>query len=309
MFLMTVVFTAVVSLALAPTLTARPGGEGSGTQEYDCGGSCHEVQGTLSLFMWASNTSPTSGSSVKVVVNVSGTASDAILGVMIVASKSPSPSSLPSSAGWTIVETPSGVSTDNYYEIGNYAGSTSMSWTLNAPSAPGIYTLFARVMHGLQTSTTPSFEDSADGIVFVVGSPPSSGGPLVVITSVTSNEVLQGTVQVDATVITNKTVSYAVLRLGDEVIGNLTSEPFTWTINTDQFVDGDYMLNVTVADSNGARGYSQIQVSVGNAVINQELVAWVWTMVAGIIAILAWVGILIVVVLMIRHRTMRAGGK
>jgi len=116
-------------------------------------------------------------------------------------------------------------------------------------------------------------------------------------------------VQVDATVITNKTVSYAVLRLGDEVIGNLTSEPFTWTINTDQFVDGDYMLNVTVADSNGARGYSQIQVSVGNAVINQELVAWVWTMVAGIIAILAWVGILIVVVLMIRHRTMRAGGK
>ena len=306
---MTLAAIAIVSLALAPTLTARPDGEGSGTQEYDCGGSCHEVQGPLTLSMWASDTTPTSGSSVTVVVNVSGTGSDPILGVMIVASKSPSPSSLPSSAGWTIVEAPSGPSADNYNEIRNYAGSTSMSWTLHAPSTPGIYTLFARVMHGDPTTTNPSFEDSAEGVVFVVGTPSTTGGPVAVITSVTDNEVLHGTVQVDVTVVSNKTISYAILRLGDEVIGNLTSAPFTWTINTDQFVDGDYVLNVTVADSDGARGYNQLDVSVSNAVINQELVDWVWTMVAGCIAILAWVGILIVVVLMIRRRTMRAGGK
>lgn len=306
---MTVAAIAVASLVVAPTLTAHPGGEGGpGTNQY-CGTSCHEIQGPLALSMWASDTSPTPGSSVTVMVNVSGTGSDTMLGVMIVAAKSSTPSSLPSSAGWTIVQDPDGPSSYNYYEISNYAGSVSMSWTLQSPSTPGIYTLFARVMHGDPVETIPYFEDSPDGIVFLVGSPPASGGPAVVITSVSNNDVLQGTVDVDVSAVSNKTLQYAVLRLGDTVIGNLTSLPYKWTINTDQFTDGDYLLNVTVADSDGALGYAQIHVSISNAVINRELVAWVWTMVAGSIAILAWVGILIVVVLMIRRRTMRAGGK
>ena len=309
MFLIAAVSLTIIAVALSPGLSAHPGGEDPGIQEYNCGGSCHDIQGALVLTMWASSTSPTISSEVTVMVNVSGTSSDAILGVMLVASKSPSPSSLPTSAGWTILEDASGPSADNYYEIKNYAGSTSMHWKLKAPSTTGIYTLFARAMHGDSTATTPYFEDTADGVVFLVGTPPPAGKPVVVISSVSDGDNLKGTVQVEATVISNKTVAYAVLRLGDTVIGNLTSAPFRWTVNTEQFADGDYALNVTVADADGGRGYGQINVSISNAAINKELVDWVWTMAAGSIAILAWIGIMIVVALMVRRRTMKAGGK
>lgn len=300
-----------ISLALSPTLSARPGGEDSGIQEYDCGGSCHEIQGSAVLTMWASSTSPTISSDVTVIVNVTGGEAAGILGVMLVASKSPSPSSIPMNAGWTMVQDPGGTSTNNYFEIKTYAGSTSMQWTLKAPSTPGIYTLFARAMHGSATDTVPYFEDYADGIVFLVGNPVPSGTPVVVITSVTQGETLRGTVQVDVEVVSssNKTTSYAVLKLGDTIISNLTSEPFSWTINTDQFADGDYALNVTVADSDGVRGYKQISVTIDNSAISKELIDWVWTMVAGSVAILAWIGIMIVVALMIRRRTMKAGEK
>ncbi len=310
LFLLVAVSLAVIMVALSPTLSARPGGENSGIQEYDCGGSCHEIQGTAVLTMWASNISPTISSDVTVMVNVTGGEAQGKFGVMLVASKSPSPSSLPSNAGWTIVEDTSGPSANNYYEISSYAGSTSMVWKLKAPSTVGIYALFARAMHGDATATTPFFEDITDGIIFLVGSPSTSGGPVVVITSVTEGDTLKGTVDVDATVIpANKTIAYAVLKLGDTIIGNLTSAPYKWTINTDQFADGDYTLNVTVENSDGERGYKQLNVSISNAAISRELVDWVWTMVAGTIAILAWIGILIVVALMIRRRMVKVGGK
>ena len=128
-FLLAVVGLTAFSV-LVPTLSAHPGGEGPGIQQYDCGdpgGSCHDVQGGAVLTMWASSTSPTIASEVTVIVNVTGGEAQGTLGVMLVASKSPSTSSLPSEAGWTIIQDPSGSSANNYYEVTDYAGSTSMT--------------------------------------------------------------------------------------------------------------------------------------------------------------------------------------
>ena len=299
---------AVLLVAMAPAFSARPNGVGSGTEQYDCGGSCHETAGSASLSMWASNITPAPGGPVKVLVNASGgQVSDQIFGIMIVSERSPVPSSVPSSDGWTITQDPSGTATHNYYESTTYSGSTTMQWLLTAPSTPGIYTLYARAMHGL--NNVGYYEDYVAGVTFVVGNIGGATGiPVVVITSPQAEETVSGTVTVTAEVISNKTILYATLRLSGNIIGNSSSAPFTWIIDSDQYKDGGYALNVTVVDSEGQVGYKQETITISNAGTTHTLLGWVWTMAAGSIAILAWMGTLIVVALMIRRRHMLKGG-
>ena len=241
------------------------------------------------------------------IVNVTGGQATNVMGAMIVSALSPVASSIPTNAGWTIVQDPSATqSTDNYYEDHTYAGSISMEWKLKAPSTEGIYTLYARAMHG---GGAEYYEDYVQGLVFTVGGATLPTTPKVVISSVTQDETLEGTVTVDVTVLSNKSIAYTVLRLGSTVIGNDTSEPYSFTLDTKQFADGPYKLNVTAVDSEGNHGYKEIDVSISNSGENEQLIAWVWTMAAGTIAILAWIGIFIVIALMIRRRTVKGGVK
>jgi hypothetical protein len=257
--------------------------------------------------MGASNLNPEKSASVTVTVNVSGSQSGEILGVMIISALSPVPESVPTAAGWTITSDPGGAPGVNYYEIRNYAGQTSMTWTLTAPSANGVYTLYARVMHG---GGAEYAGDYTAGLSFVVGSSGTPGVPNVIITSPLAEETVKGTVTVNANIPSTTPVAYAVLRFDGVEIGNKTSAPYSWQIDTRTYPDGDHVVNVTAVDEAGHVGYKELTMTIDNARVNEQLLSWIWTMAAGTIAIVAWTGVLVVIALMIRRRhIMKAGGK
>lgn len=303
---------ALVLAAVSAPLSAFQGGVGDGTVEYNCGGSCHSNQGSAVLSMWASTLTPLADTDVTVIINASGgqAVSDGILGIMLVSDLVADATSLPTNAGWTIVSDPSSLGTTyNYYENHTYTGTGSFEWKLKAPQVPGDYKLYARSMHG---GGTEYYEDFATGLSFDVDVPVVIGPPLVFISTVTVNEVLKDTVKVNVTVITNNTTVVKVqLRLNDTIIGNKTTGPYTFTIDTTKFSDGFYLLNATATDFEGRMGYRQIPVTIRNAATpaTEQLVSWVWTLVAGSIAILAWIGIMIVIALMVRRRAVGKGGK
>lgn len=293
-------------VAIASPLTARPGGVASGTEEYDCGGSCHDKTSSAVIAMSASNlTVPTNGT-VTVTVDVSGSQSGSILGVMIVSSLSPIPESIPGNAGWNITADPSGTTTYNYYEATNYAGSATLEWTLRAPSTSGVYPLFARVMHGGGQAYAV---DDVSGLSFVVGNAGSLGAPTVMITSPVANEETKGIVTVDANIPSNQPIAYATLTVDGVLIGNKSSAPYSWTIDTNTYADGTHVINITAVDTMGNHGYKQVTVTFNNAGSSKEILAWLWTMAAGSIAIVAWVGVLIVAALVIRKRHIEKVGK
>ncbi len=132
-----------------PAIQGFPGGRGSGTEEYDCGGSCHTNPSSATITMWSPSLAIDPGDTVNITVNVSG-GQQTIgqpLGVMIVSALDTT-SSLPSDAGWTILSDPGGLTAYNYYETSSYTGSVTWVWELTAPSTPGPHILYARAMHG-----------------------------------------------------------------------------------------------------------------------------------------------------------------
>ena len=302
--LLTIICLSLVTVALTPSLLATPGGVSSSSQEYDCGGSCHTSPSTATITMWASTHQIAPGGALDVIVNVSGGQAVDILGVMIVSVKSPVPASIPAANGWVIRSDPGGNSF-NYYESTTYSGSVSLRWQMIAPSITGSYTLYARAMHGGGAAYS---EDYSPGLAFLVGSINPSV-PNVLMTAPVDGATVKGVVHVEATIIDNDSMKYVVLRLDGVEIANKSSGPFTWSLESTIYKDGVHTLNVTAVDVNGKVGYHQITMTIGNAALNNALFSWVWTMAAGTVAILAWVGVLMVVALVIRKRHIEGGLK
>jgi hypothetical protein len=186
-----------------------------------------------------------------------------------------------------------------------------MIWTLTAPQQAGTYNLYARVMHGSPSgaSEVEYAKDYIDGLSFAVGSAVPPGIPNVIVTSPTDGSTVEGSITVNANIPSSQPVAYAILRLDGVEIGNKSAAPFAWTIDTRAYADGDHVLNITAVDTVGNVGYKQVTVNVDNAATNTELLSWVWTMAAGSIAIVAWIGVMIVVALMIRRRHTLKEGK
>jgi len=307
--LLTIICLSIVIVTLAPSLLASPGGVTNGgvnnsNQKYDCGGSCHNAPSTASITMWASTQQVAPGGPLDVIVNVSGGQAVDILGVMIVSIKSPVPASIPTVDGWVIRSDPGG-HTFNYYETTTYSGSASMRWQLNAPTTTGHYTLHARIMHG---GGAEYAADSTAGVTFLVGNT-STTGPTVIVTAPATGSTVKGVVSVEATILDNASMRYVVLKLDGVEISNKTNGPFNWSLESTIYKDGEHTLNVTAVDVNGKVGYQQITITISNAALKSGLLAWVWTMAAGTVAILAWVGVLMVVALMIRKRHLEGGLK
>lgn len=308
--LLTIACLSTILFLVSPGLSARPNGVGSGVEEYDCGGSCHDKASTAVMSMTSSNLTPAKGASITVTVNVSGSQSGLILGVMIVSSLSPVPASTPSASGWVITADPAGDPDNNYYEMTNYAGLASLTWTVTAPSTDGTYTLYARVMHGASGSSTVEYaEDYKSGLSFAVGSTGTPGYPDVIITSPLAGEAVKGSVTVNANIPSSLPIAYASIRLDGTEIGNKTTTPFSWDIDTRAYADGNHIVNITAVDTAGHAGYQEVTMKIDNSAVNEEMIAWIWTMAAGSIAIIAWTGVLVVIALMIRRRHIEKGGK
>ena len=296
-----IVFLSLVAVfvVLSPTIQAFQGGVQSGNEEY-CGSDCHKVQSSALMTMWASNLTPAAGSSVTVIVNVTGGTTSQILGVMLVSTLSAVPDSLPSAHGWAITSDPSGTTTKyNWYETTSYSGQASMQWTLNAPSTAGLYKLFARLLHG---GADTFALDNKTGLPFAIGTSSQTGIPTVIVTSPTDGEEVSGSISVTANVDSEQSIQYVSLKMDGVEIGNKTNGPYFWDIDTATYLDGSHVINVTAADVDGDRGSNEIEVTVNNAEESTTLLGWVWTMASGSLAIVAAMSVLIVLVLMVRKK-------
>jgi len=288
-------------VALSPEMSAFDNGVGDANEGYGCSTGCHTVQSSAVITMWSPTTNPGEGETVTLTVNVTGgEASDSPLGVMILSALATS-GSLPSDTGWTILSDPTGTTTYNYHEIPAYMGSVSWTWTLQAPSTPDQYTLYAREIHG--NGDTYSLNNQT-GLTFIVGDIVTPGIISVVITSPTANSEVSDTITVAASMVPSADISYAILSIDGEEVDNKTSAPFLWTIDTHVYTDGAHVLNITATNATGAHGYEEITITVNNAGEETMLLSWVWTMAAGSILMIALIGTSMVVALLIRKHQM-----
>lgn len=294
----------VTVIIAAPGINGYSGGVSDSNQQYGCSTNCHTVQSSSTIGMSASDTQVDPGATVTVTVTVTGgEASGTPLGIMLVSALTAS-KSLPSDGGWTITSDPSGSTVYNYHEDQSYTGSVTMTWTLTAPNAPGVYTLYAREIHGDGDTYKNDF---STGIAFIVGTV-TPGELSVFITSPAQGSEVSGTINVAATMVPQSDISYAVLRVDGNVIDNKSSAPFTWALDTTQFSDGAHVIEVTAANSTGAIGVKQIAITVSNAAAEEEILNWVWTMAAGVLLIVAILAMVMVIALLLRRRVM-GGGK
>ena len=290
----------MVLVALTPGLNAYPGGYEDADVQYGCGDGCHTTISNSIISMNASKTDLGPGEIVSVTVTVEGAeADDSPLGVMIVSSLNPS-GSLPSDAGWTIISDPFG-GAHNYVQLEDYQDTASLTWSLRAPDAEGTYTLYAQELHG---EGSRYVNDYSAGLMFAVGEGevPVSGVPSVIISSPSSGSNVSGKITVAATIVSSAAVDYAILRIDCMIVDNRSEAPFAWEIDTESYADGLHLINITAVDEEGGKGYKEVMISVNNAEKKEEMLAWITTMVVGSIAIVAAMGVLIVVALMVRRR-------
>jgi hypothetical protein len=299
--LLAIVSVLAAIVVVAPNMTAYSGGVADSNEQYGCSTNCHTVHSTSVITMSASTTTPATGGDVSVTVNVTGgEAANTPLGIMVISALTQT-GSLPQDAGWTIVSDPTGSTAFNYHEDKSYSGSVSMTWSLKAPTTAGVYTLYAREIHG--NGNTYS-NDYTSGMVFAVG----GGTPSVLtvyITSPAAGSEVSGTISVAASLMPSANISYATLSVDGRIIDNTSSAPFAWTLDTKQFSDGAHVVQVTAVNDTGAVGTKEIAININNAAAEEALLSWVWTMAAGVLLIVAIVTLAAISALMIRRRVMK----
>jgi hypothetical protein len=203
------------------------------------------------------------GQTVSVWVNVTGSIGGTVPLGALIASNQASSGSLPTQNGWTILSDPSGTSSKyNYYKTDSYSGSRSFKWTLSAPITAGSYPLYARILHAGANEFTKSAGPLNFNVQVAAVSP-----PIVHISSPTNGATVSGTMTVSVTVTpgSGETISYVNLKVDGVQVGNDTSSPYSFAVSTTSYSNGPHTLNVTAADAAGRKGYDQISVSVNNA--------------------------------------------
>jgi hypothetical protein len=88
--------------------------------------------------------------------------------------------------------------------------------------------------------------------------------PVVTIGPPTSGATLLGTVSVQASVTSVQSLSWVRMYLDEVQIGNDTSPPYQWTLQTYSYPDGPHIINVTACDILGVRGYQVLNVNFNN---------------------------------------------
>jgi hypothetical protein len=148
--------TILLLMILSSTIsTANPGGEGDAVQSRDCAGSCHASSSTNGVS--SANLSIElpdeiyAGLLMEIQTSVGNVdvSSNSMVGMAILIN-SDGAKDLPANSGWEIITDPNG-GMNNYVEItGSFSSQNvvTKSWTLRAPSNPGMYDLFLAVQHG-----------------------------------------------------------------------------------------------------------------------------------------------------------------
>jgi hypothetical protein len=148
--------TILLLMILSSTIsTANPGGEGDAVQSRDCAGSCHASSSTNGVSSATLSIEfPDeiyAGLLMEIQTSIEGVdvSSNSMSGMAILIN-SDGAKDLPANDGWEVITDPNG-GTNNYVEITDSFSSQNIvtrSWTLRAPSNPGMYDLFLAVQHG-----------------------------------------------------------------------------------------------------------------------------------------------------------------
>jgi hypothetical protein len=94
----------------------------------------------------------------------------------------------------------------------------------------------------------------------VIATPPS-----VQISSPTEGQTLTGATTIDASVTAGTNIiSYVTLSIDGIVTGNKTTGPFTFALDTSNYVNGSHIVNVTAHDSADLQGYRTVSVTFSN---------------------------------------------
>jgi hypothetical protein len=255
---MTTLAIALVILILAAPVQSWTSGAGNrNVQAGAC--SAHDVQSSATITMSTSNASPLPGAQLTVSVSVSGGTSSGLMGVALLSKISGSSGTLPTENGWTIVSDPGGT-TYNYDEQ-SYTGSKTFTWTLKAPETAGSYKLYSMIYHG----SSLYVKTYTNGLTITVQAA-QVPAPTVSITAPAIGSTISGTATVNANAVpaSGATISSCELRVDGGLVGTDTTSPYSWSLNTASYSNGQHTLNVTAIDNGGRKGFSQIVVTFNN---------------------------------------------
>jgi hypothetical protein len=254
---MTLAIALVILILAAPVQSWNSGAGNRNVQAGAC--SAHDVQSSATITMTTSNANPSPGAQLTVSVGVSGGTSSGLMGVALLSKITGSSGTLPTENGWTIVSDPGGT-TYNYDEQ-SYSGSKTFTWTLKAPATAGSYKLYSMIYHGsslfVKTYTT--------GLTIAVQAA-QVPAPSVSITSPASGAIISGTATVTANAVpaSGATISNCELRVDGGLVGSDAVSPYSWSLNSASYSNGQHALNVTATDNGGRKGYAQVTVTVNN---------------------------------------------
>lgn len=100
--------------------------------------------------------------------------------------------------------------------------------------------------------------------VSVNNAPPAN--PTVVINSPTNGQTVVGTISVTATVTpgSGQTIAYVSMRIDGVQFANDTASPYSGSLDTTAYSDGQHSMDVTGADTGGRKGFQQIVIVINN---------------------------------------------
>ncbi|OPY31886.1 MAG: hypothetical protein A4E32_01490 [Methanomassiliicoccales archaeon PtaU1.Bin124] len=247
---------AILILVAMPAWSSVGGVGNRNIQASDC--SAHSSASPATITMSASKTSVAPGEQITVDVGVSG-GSSLKMGVALLSKTTGSTGTTPGENGWTIVSDPAG-GAFNYVEK-DYTGTLTDTWTLKAPSTAGTYKLYAKIFHGNAAYVKLYSTGLTITVAAAVVNPPT-----VTITSPATGATISGTASVSATITadTGQTISKAELSMDGTLVGTLTASPYTWSLDTTAYANGQHTLTVTGYDGGGRTGTSSVTVTTSN---------------------------------------------
>jgi hypothetical protein len=209
--------------------------------------------------MSASSTVIAPGEQVTVAVTVTGGETlNKPLGAMILSKLSGS-RTMPSENGWTIVSDTFGTAV-NYNEVASYSGSTTFTWTLEAPSSPGTYTLYARMENSVDG--IGYYKDYSAGLAFTVRSV-NDGSAVVAIETPVNGSTLAGNVTVD-TLVDGDNITSTQLLVDGQLVSSSSGTPLSYIIDTNNLTDGTHKIEVIATSSDGKSVSKEVNFTVDN---------------------------------------------
>ena len=217
-------------LLSSPVMEANPGGNGDGTRDFACGGSCHadpDVSGPSSavISLDIDRESTFVGGPLTITADIFGMelSERKIVGVFLTTGTFGVDDS-PDNSGWTIISDNNGGSS-NYVEsyVLDSDEGISISWSLSAPPTEGITTFHVGIQHGGDGIARLGDTSEQGGISVSVGPIPENFPQLLDWTPITQRNVGEETV-LEAKMM-NVTSAFIEWRIsGTETISSIEAE-------------------------------------------------------------------------------------